>query len=349
MAGYSGAYEIRLTFIYNLSRIKKQRFVLYFGHFNPGTEAPMAINKAMRLALRALTYQELDLKKTYKLQRQLKTAAHPIIKTLYEMWDHNVSLGDYDIPVRVFLPEEQSAQKKLMIFFHGGGWVVGNIDTYTNVCANMAKQTGHTVISVDYRLAPEFKFPTAPEDCYAVTKEIYENADLFDVKPEDITLIGDSAGGNLAAVVSLMARDRGTFLPTRQILLYPSADSDHSDTSPYPSLIENGTDFLLTTKRICDYIDLYISCDEDLKNPYLAPILAENLSKQPDTLIITAQYDPLRDEAEAYGKRLYEFGNKVEVFRMKDALHGFLTLPKRFVHVKRSYELINRFLNKNET
>jgi acetyl esterase/lipase len=112
--------------------------------------------------------------------------------------------------------------------------------------------------------------------------------------------------------------------------------------------MENGTDFLLTTKRICDFIDLYKSSDEDLKNPYLAPILAEDLSRQPKTLIITAEYDPLRDEAEAFGKKLYEFGNQVEVYRMKDALHGFLSLPKHFIHVKRSYELINYFLNKNE-
>ncbi len=305
----------------------------------------MAINKAMRMALRALSYPDLDLKKTYKLQRQLKTAAHPVIKPLYQMWDHKVSVEDYDIPVRIFLPSPQFVLKKLLIFFHGGGWVVGNIDTYSNVCSNMAKQTGCAVISVDYRLAPEYKFPTAVEDCYAVTKEIYENAELLDVCTEDIALIGDSAGGNLAAVVSMMARDRGTFQPKKQILLYPSADSDHSETSPYPSVIENGTDFLLTTKRINDFIDLYISKEEDRKNPYLAPILSEDLSKQPKTLIITAEYDPLRDEAEAYGRKLYEYGNDVLVYRMKDALHGFISLPKHFVHVKRSYELINRFLN----
>lgn len=322
----------------------------------------MAINKAMRIALRALSYSELDLKKTYKLQRQLKTAAHPVIRPLYKMWDHKVCAGDYEIPVRIFPPSpryarvspntpcsfQTSPRNKLLVFFHGGGWVVGNIDNYTKVCANMARQTGHLVISVDYRLAPEHKFPAAPEDCYAVTKEIFENAELFDVKPEDITLIGDSAGGNLAAVVSLMARDRGSFLPARQILIYPSADSDHSELSPYPSVTENGTDFLLTSKRICEYIDLYKSSDEDLQNPYLAPIRAGDLSRQPRTLIITAEYDPLRDEAEAYGRRLFEAGNQVEAYRMKDALHGFLSLPKHFVHVKRSYELMNRFLNEAE-
>ncbi|MDF2941613.1 MAG: hypothetical protein K0S01_471 [Herbinix sp.] len=308
----------------------------------------MAINKAMRMALKALSYTDLDLKKTYKLQRQLTNVAHPYIKPLYVMWDHKVSLGDYDIPVRIFMPSEEVEVNKILIFFHGGGWVIGNIDSYTVVCSNMAKQTGHAVISVDYRLAPEHHFPTAPEDCYAVARELFLNASLFNVKQENITLIGDSAGGNLAAVVSLMARDRGEFLPTKQILLYPSTASDHSETSPYPSIRENGTDYLLTTKRINDFMELYKSNDDDLLNPYLAPILSKDLSEQPKTIIITAQYDPLRDEGEDYGRKLYEFGNQVEVFRMKDALHGFITLPRHFIHVRRSYELVNRFLNKEE-
>lgn len=306
----------------------------------------MAINKAMRIALKALSYPDLDLKRTYKLQRQMTNAAHPYIKQLFTMWDHKVFLEDHDIPVRIFLPPETSAKRRVLVFFHGGGWVIGNIDSYTSVCSNMAKQTGHIVVSVDYRLAPEFKFPAAPEDCYAVTKEIFlEASKLFDIDKEDITLIGDSAGGNLAAVVSLMARERGEFQPTKQILLYPSTASDHGVNSPYPSVVENGTDYLLTTKRIIDFMDLYKSCEEDLQNPYLAPILTEDLSNQPKTLIITAQYDPLRDEGESFGKKLYEFGNQVEVYRMKDALHGFISLPRHFIHVRKSYELINRFLN----
>jgi len=308
----------------------------------------MAINKAVRLALKALSSSEIDIKKNYKLKRQLTKVVHPYLKPLYKMWDHKVSVGDHEIPVRVFFPPEDEREHRILIFFHGGGWVTGDIDSYTVVCSNMAKQTGHIVVSVDYRLAPESRFPAGLEDCYAVTREIFTDASLFDVKQEDITLIGDSAGGNLAAAVSLMARDRGEFLPTRQILLYPSTGSDHSANSPYPSVISNGTDYLLTSKQLTDYMDLYISSEEDLKNPYLAPILSEDLSRQPRTLIITAQYDPLRDEGEFYGKRLYEFGNKAEVFRMKDALHGFIALPKHFVHVKRSYELMNRFLNKND-
>lgn len=306
----------------------------------------MAINKAMRIALKALSYPEIDLKKTYKLQRHVTNAAHPYIKPLYSMWDHKVLIDGYDIPVRIFMPPDLGERSRVLIFFHGGGWVIGNIDSYTAVCSNMSKQTGHIVVSVDYRLAPEYKFPTAPEDCYAVTREIYKEAELlFGTPAEDITLIGDSAGGNLAAVVSLMARDKGDFGPCKQILLYPSTGSNHGESSPYPSIKENGTDYLLTAKRINDFMDLYISCDEDLNHPYLAPILSDNLSDQPKTLIITAQYDPLRDEGELYGKRLHEFGNEVEVYRMKDALHGFISLPRHFIHVKRSYELINRFLN----
>lgn len=318
----------------------------------------MAINKTMKLALKALSYPDLDLKKTYKLRRQMSNIAHPYLKPLYKIWDHKVSSIDYEIPVRIFMPPEKEsinntnlhddslAKRKILIFFHGGGFVTGNIDNYSSICANMAKQTGNLVVSVDYRLAPEYHFPAAPEDCYAVTREIFMDANLFGVKEEDITLIGDSAGGNLAAVVSLMARDRGEFLPSKQILLYPSTGNDYSETSPFPSVLVNGTDYLLTAKRINDFLDLYKSCDEDLINPYLAPILSTDLSKQPRTLIITAQYDPLRDEGEAYGKKLYEFGNEAEVFRMKNALHGFLSLPKRFVHVKKSYELINQFLIK---
>lgn len=307
----------------------------------------MAINKAMLLALKAISYPEMDMTKNYKLKRQLNNAVHPYIKPLYQIWDHKVALEGHEIPVRIFFPSKEKMKQKILIFFHGGGWVIGNIDSYSMVCSNMAKQTGNIVVSVDYRLAPEHPFPAAPEDCYAVTKEVFANAAQFHVKPEDITLIGDSAGGNLAAVVSLMARDRGEFLPAKQILLYPATGSDHSENSPYPSVKENGTGFLLTAKRFNEYMELYISSPEDLQNPYLAPILSEDLSRQPKTLIITAEYDLLRDEAEEYGKKLKKFGNQVEVYRMKDALHGFMVLPKHFVHVRKSYELINRFLQDN--
>ncbi|HHU71282.1 MAG TPA: alpha/beta hydrolase [Clostridiales bacterium] len=304
----------------------------------------MAINKAMKMALKALSYPDIDIKKTYKIKRQINTIANPYIKPLYKMWDHVIPGIEHEIPVRIFAPANGVRPEGILIFFHGGGFVVGNIDSYTKVCANMAEQTKHLVVSVDYRLAPEYPFPAALNDCYAVTREIFMDATIFNIPLENITLIGDSAGGNLAASVSLMAKNCGEFLPKKQILLYPSTWNDHRETTPFDSVREFGTDYLLTSNRINDYLDLYQSCDDDRNNPYFAPLLSEDLSNQPKTLIITAGYDPLRDEGEAYGKKLYKFGNDVKVYRMKDALHGFISLPKRFVHVKRAYELINQFL-----
>ena len=173
----------------------------------------------------------------------------------------------------------------------------------------------------------------------------FTHSDLLGITPDQITLIGDSAGGNLAAVVSLMARDRGEFLPRQQILLYPATNNDHTENSPFDSVRTNGKGYLLTSKRMVDYMALYRSSDEDLQNPYYAPILCSDLSDQPRTLIITAEFDPLRDEGEAYGEKLREFGNDVEIHRIHDALHGFMSLSPGFKPVKRTYRYINDFLS----
>lgn len=308
----------------------------------------MAINKVMRAALKALSYPDLNTTKSYPLQRRVINATHKhLMRPLYHIWDHKIAAEDHDIPVRIFSPEIVGVFP-LLIFFHGGGWVTGNIDSYDKVCANLAKHTMRTVVSVDYRLAPEYKFPAGLEDCYLATQEIFEFAPALGGDRDDITLIGDSAGGNLAAAVSLLARDRGGQMPKRQILLYPATFNDHTETSVFDSVRENGTDYLLTSKRVSDFMELYKSSDEDLKNPYFAPLLMEDLKNQPDTLIITAEYDPLRDEGEAYGERLAAAGNRVEIQRLSDALHGFMSLSPRYEHVKQSYFFINRFLNRGQ-
>ena len=145
-----------------------------------------------------------------------------------------------------------------------------------------------------------------------------------------------------------MARDRGEFFPKRQILLYPATNNDHTENSPFESVRTNGKGYLLTSKRMVDYMALYRSSDEDLQNPYYAPIISKDLSHQPKTLIITAEFDPLRDEGEAYGRKLSEAGNIVEIHRIHDALHGFMSLNPSFKHVKKAYRYINNFL-KNES
>jgi len=307
----------------------------------------MAMSKAMLALLRALSYPDLEVKKNYESMRAVITATSPRTpRVRYRAWDHRVECGDHEVPVRVFTPIG-GLGSPVLLFFHGGGWVTGNIDSYDHVCANMTRATGRVVISVDYRLAPEYKFPAAPEDCYAVTQEVLRHAETFGVDASEVTLIGDSAGGNLAAAVSLMARDRGGLVPRRQILVYPAVYNDHHpDTSPFSSVRENGTEYLLTSKRICDYMDLYVSGDEDRQSPYFAPLLCEDLSRQPDTLVITAEFDPLRDEGEAYGERLREAGADVEIHRIPDTLHGFLSLPLRFSPVRHAYRIIDRFLSR---
>lgn len=305
----------------------------------------MAINKAMRAALKALSYPDYDVKKNYKAHRQFVNLTRKQVGKPegYHVWDRDIFSGDHRIPVRIF-PSPLEGIRPVLLFLHGGGWVTGNIDSYNSVCTHMAQATGHTVISVDYRLAPEHKFPLGLEDCYTVAREIFTEAPLTGIRPQDITLIGDSAGGNLAAALSLMARDRGEFLPHRQILIYPAAYNNYTDTSPFASVRENGTDYLLTAKRMQDYMELYCSSPEDRYNPYFAPLLSQDFTRQPKTLIITAEYCPLRDEGELYGKMLLSAGNTVAICRIPDALHGFIALPPQFSHVKQAYRLINDFL-----
>lgn len=316
----------------------------------------MAINSVMKPALKALSYPDLDIKKHYKLVRAVSNTAHfSLPDPSYQTWDHEVTCGDHKVPVRVYIPGEETEKKAfkvrrpVLIFFHGGGWIHGNINSYDKFCRNLSQSTAHTVVSVDYQLAPEHPYPAALHDCYAVVREVMNNAGLLNTTPDEVTLIGDSAGGNLAAAVSLMARDLGEFLPKRQILIYPAVAADHDPaTSPYHSIRENGTDYLLTAKRICDYFDLYLGTDGKRasagNDPYIAPLLAGDFTDQPDTLIITAEYDPLRDEGEDYGRRLLAAGNYAEIFRVSDALHGFATLPVSFPQVGQCFDRIRRFL-----
>ena len=293
--------------------------------------------------LKALYRASTRLNSHYKTYRRVHDVLNPVFRPAYKMLDRKIMNGDMQIPVRVFKPRENGLQKAI-VFFHGGGWIAGDIDSYTRICAHMADTTRHIVVSVNYRLAPENPFPAGLEDCYCAAREIFLDCSLLCCRHEDICLIGDSAGGNLAAAVSLLARDRGEFLPHKQVLIYPSVYYDHGPDSPFPSVRENGVDYLLTSERIQRYMEMYVPHAADRCSPYVAPLLARDLSRQPKTLIITARYDPLRDEAEAYGDKLREFGNHVSVFRIENALHGFLALPGKSEPVRECYAHINEFL-----
>lgn len=273
----------------------------------------------------------------------------------YQM-DLSVFRDDYGIPVRIFFPNKEemesfrrgNSKAPIIIYIHGGGWVTDNPANYQRISVRMAKRLKSIIISIDYRLAPEYKFPTGLEDCYYIVSKICQNQFVYPIKSKDITIMGDSAGGNLATAVCLMARDRGEFKVKSQILIYPVTNSDYSKNSPFPSVHENGHDYLLTSGKMRDFVNLYQRDESDRLNPYFTPLASKDLSDVATTLIITAEYDPLRDEGEAYGQLLRKAGNKVRIRRMKKVIHGFFGVGVNVRKVEEVLELIERFqLNKN--
>lgn len=267
------------------------------------------------------------------------------MRIFYNVKNFNVLHEGYKIPVRLYFPRRRNQKNapNVFIYIHGGGWATDSIDTYDRICEKLARKMNHYVFSIDYRLAPEHKFPTGLMDCYWVVRTIYKYMDA-----DRVTLIGDSAGGNLVAALSLLAKEKQEFTIQRQILIYPALNSDYSLNSPYASVHENGENYILTRGKLQDYIDLYCSSDEDKQNPYFAPILAENITNMPDTLLITAQLDPLRDEGKAFGKRLQEAGNFVQVYEIANAMHGFFALAISNFHVEECFTYIRKFLDERE-
>ena len=309
------------------------------------------ISRSMHAILHALSYGNIEVESSRRLVDIKKLDA---IRIFLKKLDEKVYNGDYEVPIRLYFPSEEAMKKGMeeqqeypvLLFFHGGGWVTESVDTYNRVCARMAQSTGQIVVSVEYRLAPEYRFPTARLDCYAAAEALYGGKLSLKTSPKKITVMGDSAGGNLAAAVSIMARNRGDFTVKRQILIYPALNNCYTEASPYLSVKENGTDYLLTAVKMEDYLKLYESSPKDRENPYFAPLLEKDLSNLPDTLILTAEFDPLRDEGEDFGRKLKEAGNQVEVHRIKDALHGFFALGIQFLHVRESFTYMNAFLQK---
>lgn len=224
-----------------------------------------------------------------------------------------------EIPVRIYTPQG-SGPFPVLVFFHGGGWVICNLDTHDGLCRSLTNGADCVVVSVDYRLAPEYKFPAAPEDCYAATKWVAENAAQLNVDASHIAIAGDSAGGNLTAVVAQMARDQGRPHLVFQLLIYPATDFNANT----PSIEENGTGYFLTRDDMTWFTNHYLNSEEDKLNPLASPMRASDLSGLPPALIITGEYDPLRDEGELYGQRLQEAGVPVTISRYEGVIHGFV-------------------------
>jgi len=239
----------------------------------------------------------------------------PSTESVHEIRD--VQAGS--IPCRLYRPSAKT-DIGLLVFFHGGGWVIGDLNSHDGVCRSLANKSGHAVLSVDYRLAPEHKFPAAFDDCVAAVKWAFENAKSLGIDNSHMAVGGDSAGGNLAAAVAL-----AEVVPLKfQMLIYPAVDMRMES----PSINENANAPILTKAVMSWFVAHYMSGDADRTNINASPMLAsdELLKKMPPAIVITAQYDPLRDEGEAYGKRLVENGVSTTITRYNGAFHGFFNM-----------------------
>ncbi len=225
-----------------------------------------------------------------------------------------------DVPVRIYRPESAPTRAPAVLFYHGGGWVIGDLDSHERPCCSVANRSGAVVVSVDYRLAPEAPFPSAPADCYAALSWVAENGEEIGVDGSRLAVAGDSAGGNLAAVVALMARDRSGPPIRHQTLIYPATDCDFDR----PSYHENASGYLLERDAMEWFWGHYVADPAERTRPYASPMRAEDLSGLPPALVVTAEFDPLRDEGEAYARRLADAGNKVELTRYDGMIHGFV-------------------------
>ena len=223
------------------------------------------------------------------------------------------------IPCRLYRPSAKT-DLGLLVYFHGGGWTIGDLNSHDGVCRSLANKSGHAVLSVDYRLAPEHKFPAAYDDCVTTVKWAHDNPAALGIDNTRIAVGGDSAGGNLAAAVAL-----AEVVPLKfQMLIYPSVDMSMKS----PSIDENAHAPVLTKAVMLWFGDNYMGENGDRTAVSASPILATDdaLKRMPPAIVITAQYDPLRDEGEAYGKRLVENGVSATITRYYGAFHGFFNM-----------------------
>jgi acetyl esterase len=232
----------------------------------------------------------------------------------------DVSIRD-GLTARLYRPSARTGLP-IVLFIHGGGWVVGSIATHDNVCRKLANRARAVVVSVGYRLAPENKFPAALEDVYAALQWVHTEAGAFGGDPGRIAVAGDSAGGNLAAAVCLVTRDRGGPAVRFQALFYPGLDASNLDRESYRL---NGKGYYLTKSGIEQVIPLYVNKAAEVLDPYVSPLLTKDVRGLPPGFVITAEFDPLLSEGEAYAARLSESGIPCRVHRYNGMIHGFVS------------------------
>ncbi|MBD3886926.1 alpha/beta hydrolase [Phormidium tenue FACHB-886] len=243
-----------------------------------------------------------------------------------EIKDYAVSSATSAIPLRLYRPQTEGSNTSLLpalVYFHGGGFISGGFDTHDRPLRSLANASGCAIVAVEYRLAPEFPFPAAPEDCFAALQWVLQNAEELQINASKVAVGGDSAGGLLATVVCLMCRDRNTSHPVAQVLVYPNTDLAINTPSWYE------LDFLHPNRSRETFVDqmaMYVPDSNVREQPYASPLRAPDVSGLPPALIITAELDPQRDEGEAYAQRLRDAGCLVTHTRYPGVLHGFFQM-----------------------
>lgn len=282
-------------------------------------------------------------------QEARKTMDEPVLPLEERVQVHSVEerlipTSEGEVDVRIYTPAEKDAYPILM-YFHGGAFFSGDLESHDEIVRPIAMESGFKVISVGYRLAPEHPYPAALEDCYNVTKWAAEHKEELNWDGENLAVAGNSAGGNLAAALSLMARDKKEFTITKQVLYYPSLDMDF-DMNRYPSLMENRKGYGVESDALPEFNSFYLSGGADPTDPLVSPIKEESLENLPSALVITAEHDPMRDEGELFAINLKKVGVNVELKRYEGAVHGFLATWTHLDEYKDVYQHTAKFLNK---
>ena len=256
--------------------------------------------------------------------------------------EKSIAVAGGEIPLRIYLPAG-AGPHPIVMYFHGGGFVFGDLEVVDKVARSLSNAAHAAVVSVGYRLAPEHRFPTATEDCYAATQWAVVNASALGLDAARIAVSGDSAGGNLATVVAMMARDRQGPKIAYQLLIYPVTDCLPDSSKRYPSRIDNGCGYLLTSAAMEWFFSHYFSTPGDAENPLASPIRGV-LSKLPPATVITAGFDPLHDEGKAYADALSDAGVSVKHLPNPSMIHGFMWLMGAIGHARGVFDEAGRHL-----
>ncbi len=256
--------------------------------------------------------------------------------------DMKASAGGLTVPVRVYRPVP-GGPLPVIVFYHGGGWAQGSLDSHDSLCRILAKKTGALVMAVDYRLAPEHTYPAAVNDAYAALVWASENGKALNADTSRIAVAGDSAGGNLAAAVCLMARDRKGPAIRFQALIYPAVESAYLRTASYKMFAKG---YMLTRKDVDKFIEMYLPDRKDRLDPYASPILALSHRDLPPALVVTAEFDVLRDEGEAYAAALNSSGVAARAVRYPGMIHGFVSADRLVPHAGQATDEIASAIRK---